>query len=178
MPINRYYPRIERVILTADWHACEWSSGTRTAYDLETMQVYPQGPLDNKYNTDDDASFSLTLYDPDGKVNWELAAQADDIGDLYLPKGTTCTVWQPEDSPDGHWELLHAGETCPTTSGSAGSEGGSEEGSAGSAGGAYPCIKAAHLGLDNVAGYSEGSVQVLTHDAHGCLAWIDAKPCP
>ena len=120
-PNSRHYPRIERVILTQDWYACGWATGTRTAYDDESKKVYPQGPLDDPINNPDLASFTFVLYDPDGMITWSMAAKEDRGRPVYIPAGYTVKVYQPEDSLDGHWEFLSAGEPCAEGSSSSAS---------------------------------------------------------
>ena len=131
MSISRYYPRIERVILTEDWYACTWVTGILEAYDIQTKQTYPQGPVE--FDQNNSASFTVALYDPGGIITWELIAREDDNGELFVPSGSIVTCWQPEDSPDGHWEPLAFGSPCELSSSeSSESESSSEESASGS----------------------------------------------
>lgn len=181
-PNSRYYPRIERVILTQDWYACGWATGTRTAYDDETKNIYPQGNLvDPVASADPDMeSYTFVLFDPDGIINGELMAVADDDGALYLPAGLTAKIYQPEDSHDGHWELVNSGQMC------GGSEEGSEEGSETSetsetsessetseGEGSGACVTPADMGWPS----PPGNGTYLLGVSNGCVKWIPAGPC-
>jgi hypothetical protein len=97
--------RIERVVLMSNWRACGWSHGMVLKYDPIDQEIIKQG-------IELDPATTLLLYDPDGIIKGELLAQLDDTGQLHLPKGTACKVYQPDDSADGHWELLNSGIRC------------------------------------------------------------------
>ena len=111
MSTSRYYPRISRVILTNDWYAGGWSTGTVLAYDNFNQSINPQGPTSNPNGDPNYGFYTLTLYDPGKVIEGTLfeAAQYSVTGGWYLPMGTECQVYQPEDAADGHWELINAG---------------------------------------------------------------------
>ena len=184
-PVSRYYPRIERVIITQDWYACGWATGTRTAYDDESKQVYPQGNLVDPFNPSEDpdlASYTFVLFDPDGIIIGEALAVADEDGALYLPAGLTAKIYQPEDVQDGHWELVNSGQTCGGSEEGIqeGSEEGSEEGSgpgAGSEGtegqGSGACVTPADLGWPPPP--DDGTY--LLGVSNNCVKWIPTGRC-
>jgi hypothetical protein len=151
----RYCPRIERVILATDWHPCGTSTGVRMAYTNGLNGTPPavalQGPVDLGSSHDNlDPSAYLPLFDPDGIIAGEIQAIQDD--GIYLPRLTTCKVYQPEDAADGHWELLACGNFCEqgSESGSeeegSGEEEGSEEGEGSDHGSGAPCVTPADMG--------------------------------
>jgi hypothetical protein len=168
--------RILRVVLSNDWYACDWSNGTVQAYDLMAQNVLPIGPTDSNTVFEDQsaASYSLTLFDADGIITGELLAQQDPDGEFYLPAGTNCKVYLPEDSQDGHWELVAPGTSCRSGSGSSGSEG--SEGSSGSGSHACPFPVTGHA--LHYPGYNPAVEQFLGHDNQGCWVWIDWVKCP
>lgn len=174
--------RIARVKLTEDWYAC-------SSAPADVVQWWPQSATD-KYDpglVTAATSRHVVCRDPAGMIEWDLAAAQADDGRWYIPEGWYCTVWQPEDAIDGHWELLHAGQPCQGDSGSEGSgsgsggsggsgSGGSGSGSAGSGSGV--CITPAEKRLGGIPGYDQGHKQALCHDDQGCLFWMDIDPCP
>ena len=86
---------IERVQLLANWYAGSWADAVTTVYNGSTVT---QG------------TEIIRCGDPAGLINYDFARLADQNFNLYLPEGMNVVVWQPDDSVDGHYELLHAGQ--------------------------------------------------------------------
>lgn len=169
----RGYPFL-KVELLSDWYACSQSSGSLhfdnpTAFpNSEEILADLDGIVDvdkfNQFHVND----PIALDDPSGLIKWNLAAETDDDGSLFIPKGSICLVVRPQDSFDGHYELLNVGVPCPQGSGSerSGSEGSGSEGSEEGSGSIAcdmtipPCPPDA----------SKAKPYVLTCDG-GCLTW-------
>jgi hypothetical protein len=153
------------VKLLKDWHSC----GTANAYILDwgenPSDVDAAGEVSTHEETD------VLCRDPAGMIEWELAATQDGSGSWYIPAGYYCTVWQPEDAWDGHWELLHVGQDCQLGSGSG-------SGSEGSGSGSSGCVTAADMRMDGLPGHSASVKQALIHDENDCLMWMDIGLCP
>jgi hypothetical protein len=153
--------RIARVKLLANWHSCGSASANLLAWFTSTVDDTEAGQV-----SEQTAPGDATCRDPAGMIEWELAAQQDDTGSWYIPAGAYCTVWQPEDAFDGHWELLHVGDVCT----------GSDSGSHGSGSGSH-CVTPADRRLDGLPGYNPAHKQALIHDENDCLMWLDIEPC-
>ena len=99
--------RTARVRLEENWRACESAKATLLAWSMRDdgeNNVFPANAL------------GIILRDPIGQINWELAALQEADGTFYLESGLSLVVWLPEDSTDGHWELLSVGSGCPLES--------------------------------------------------------------
>lgn len=187
--------RIERVQLTADWYACDAGVGIRAFYDFTDGKCKSIVELDS-YDAEDEglAAYTLFLRDASGQINGDLLAKYGSDGRLYLPRGTMCIVYLPDDSVDGHWELLHAGTTCEEGSGSgSGSEGsdgsGSESGSGESGSGESGSGESGSGESGSGSGCTDYRLPpcpedasltnkyVLVCDGSGCPRWELTQPC-
>lgn len=175
--------RVTRVKLLEDWYACKSAPACITSW-------FPRSHTDN-YDAGEltaNDSRRVVCRDPAGVIVWQLGSvQDDDTGEWYIPSGWYCTVWQPEDSLDGHWEPLQASESCPGSSGSgsSGSSGsgssGSGSGSGSSGSGSGACADYSQLlkllRVDSLPGRKNGTKQVLVVTADDCIDLMDISDC-
>ena len=152
-------PQPVRVLLQADWYACDTATGILMTLDTNNNPLQ----TGTTYNLDD----------PFGMVTWDLAAQPDEDGDLRIPSGFYVEVWQPPDVSDGHWELLHGGQNCQGSgsgSGSGGGSGGSGKGSGSSGSGCTPWPS-------NWPKPPNDGNEYVPSWVNGCLTWRPVAQC-
>lgn len=152
-PVNSL--RLARVYLLEDWYACDSSRAGILFWGVD-----PADPSQESAKMF--AGFGVTVRDPIGLIEWELAAIQDGSGDWYIPAGMTLTVWLPEDATDGHWELLKVGEMCPAFVGSDGGSG------SGSGSGSKPPDRERPCELPPCPG---SGVWILVCSGGGCPQW-------
>ena len=111
--------RIARFLLTEDWYACGTAIGNLMGY-FPKIDDSGDEKADNRVHVLSDPNIEegppqpiqQLLYDVDGMITWDMAAKEDRGHPVYIPAGDHVKCYQPEDSADGHWEFLKAGEKC------------------------------------------------------------------
>ena len=82
-----------KVKLREDWYKC-----TNTVADLFFQEA---GSTHDGIIWNANDVPGVPLDDPSGMIKWDMGADVDDNGDLFIPKGFICLVARPQDAFDG-----------------------------------------------------------------------------
>lgn len=108
-PVN--LTRIVTVKLQKDWYPCETSFGDRVI-SVTCHEPNPaDASVDQMWTAMTNENETYFLADPNGIISGEYLAIQDN-GGTYLPAGQICKVHLPDESQDGHYELLSVGVLC------------------------------------------------------------------
>jgi hypothetical protein len=144
-------PMLLKVILVEDWHACQSTIAHLAFRSTETAVLVP-------------------LDDPSGLINADALAEEDGDGNIFIPKGSICSVARSQDCFDGHYELVHSGiPNCP--SGSSGESSGSSSHEE-----CFPVTgNALHFPIDAEPDFVLG--KKIKPDGSVCWVWVPTVNC-